>query len=101
MTDIYGGATMTIFADGAADANAGMIRPRADDVGVSKLPYYAIRALIAAKWHTMARGFSEVSSRSYTEKIRADRLLAQTCRRVHAAQVDLGQRQASCTVRDG
>ena len=30
MTDIYGGATMTIFADGAADDNAGMIRPRAN-----------------------------------------------------------------------
>ena len=30
MTDIYGGATLTIFADGAADDNAGMIRPRAD-----------------------------------------------------------------------
>ena len=27
MTDIYGGATITIFADGAADDNAGMILP--------------------------------------------------------------------------
>ena len=27
MTDIYGGATITIFADGAADDNAGMICP--------------------------------------------------------------------------
>ena len=30
MTDIYGGATMTIFADGAADDNAGMTFTRAD-----------------------------------------------------------------------
>ena len=30
MTDIYGGATRTIFADGTADDNAGMIRPGAD-----------------------------------------------------------------------
>ena len=30
MTDIYGGATMTIFADGAADDNAGMTLSRAD-----------------------------------------------------------------------
>ena len=30
MTDIYGGATMTIFADGAADYNAGMIHPPAN-----------------------------------------------------------------------
>ena len=29
MTDIYGFATVTIFADGAADDNVGMIRPRA------------------------------------------------------------------------
>lgn len=30
MTDIYGGATMTVFADGAADDNAGMFRPQTD-----------------------------------------------------------------------
>ena len=30
MTAIYGSATMTIFADGAAGDNAGMIDPRAD-----------------------------------------------------------------------
>ena len=30
MTGIYGGATMTIFADGAADDNVGMIHPRVD-----------------------------------------------------------------------
>ena len=28
MTDIYGGATITIFADGAADDNAGILTPR-------------------------------------------------------------------------
>ena len=35
MTDIYGGATMTIFADGAADDNAGMIGPRDDSGPIS------------------------------------------------------------------
>jgi len=30
MTEIYGGATITIFADGVADDNAGMFHPRAN-----------------------------------------------------------------------
>lgn len=49
---------------------------RVDDVGVSKLPYRGICALIAAEWRTMAWSFSDDSSRRHTEPIRADGSLA-------------------------